>query len=160
MVKGMAAELIDDLRNQKVDLVAKSHSTISIGACSQLLGLSHEQTVIRCQSLGWTIDGDFIKPVKSSPVVAHDLNAHQLQALTGTSFTFSIINAVCHSHQFQLSYMPVLMPLCFCRLTCCCVDIEYVYLCLSHCNVFLEWSPEMICVTTRMADYVCSLDAK
>ena len=78
------AQLIEDVRNDKIELVAKSHSTISVESCSQLLGLTREQTAARCQALGWAIEGEFIKPVKSASAVTHVLNSDQLQALTGT----------------------------------------------------------------------------
>jgi len=81
-VQGMAAKLVDDLRRDKVDLVAKSHSTISVESCAQLLGMSREEAVARCQSLGWAIEGDFIKPVKSRAVMPQLLNSDELQALT------------------------------------------------------------------------------
>lgn len=82
-VQGMAAKLVDDLRRDKVELVAKSHSTISVESCAQLLGMSREEAVARCQSLGWAIEGDFIKPVKSRAVMPQLLNSDELQALTG-----------------------------------------------------------------------------
>ena len=46
-------------------------------------GMSREETVARCQFLGWPIQGDFIKPVKSKAVMPTLLNADELQALTG-----------------------------------------------------------------------------
>jgi hypothetical protein len=79
----MAAKLVDDLRRDKVELVSKSHSTISVESCAQLLGMSREEAVARCQSLGWAIEGDFIKPVKSTAVMPQLLNPDELQALTG-----------------------------------------------------------------------------
>jgi len=82
-VQGMAAKLVDDLRRDKVELVSKSHSTISVESCAQLLGMSREEAVARCQSLGWAIEGDFIKPVKSTAVMPQLLNPDELQALTG-----------------------------------------------------------------------------
>jgi hypothetical protein len=82
----MAAQLIENVRIDTAALVAKSHSTITINSCSQLLGLTREQTVARCQSLGWGIEGDFIKPVRSAAVVPHVISSDQLQALTGNNF--------------------------------------------------------------------------
>jgi hypothetical protein len=82
-VQAMSLQLIDNLRQDNVKLVAKSHSSISIQSCAELLGLSHEGTVARCQSLGWSIQGDFIKPVELSSAKPQTLNADQLQALTG-----------------------------------------------------------------------------
>ena len=82
----MAAQLIENVRSDTAALVAKSHSTITINSCSQLLGLTREQTVARCQSLGWVVEGDFIKPVRSTAVVPHVISSDQLQALTGNNF--------------------------------------------------------------------------
>eukprot|EP00802_Teleaulax_amphioxeia_P016614 Tamp_16737.p1 GENE.Tamp_16737~~Tamp_16737.p1 ORF type:complete len:148 (+),score=41.93 Tamp_16737:259-702(+) len=81
-VQTMAAQLIENVRCDKAELVAMSHSTISIHSCSQLLGLTREQTVARCQSLGWGMQGDFIKPVRSAAVVSHAMSSDQLQSLT------------------------------------------------------------------------------
>ena len=86
-VQTMAAQLIENVRCDKAELVAMSHSTISIHSCSQLLGLTREQTVARCQSLGWGMQGDFIKPVRSAAVVSHAMSSDQLQSLTGTTFS-------------------------------------------------------------------------
>lgn len=81
-VAAMASQLVDNIRKDKVALVAKSHSTISITSCSHLLGLGPEQTVSQCKSLGWGIEGDFIKPLPMPASVSTVLNADQLQALT------------------------------------------------------------------------------
>ena len=78
----MAEQLIDNVRKEQVELVAKSHSTISIQSCSQLLGLTLEDAVARCQSMGWAVQGEFIRPIKSSAPVTQTLSADQLQALT------------------------------------------------------------------------------
>ena len=125
----MAAQLIENVRCDKTELVAMSHSTISIDSCSQLLGLTREQTVARCQSLGWGMQGDFIKPVRAAAVVSHTMSSDQLESLTGTT---------CFRHRPS-------PPLC--NASCTGVELAYARVFKTTRNLVALLRPGTICVS-------------
>mmetsp|Transcript_7821 Transcript_7821/g.15715 ORF Transcript_7821/g.15715 Transcript_7821/m.15715 type:complete len:202 (+) Transcript_7821:77-682(+) len=81
-VQPLVAVLIAELRSRKLRLIADSHSSITVGSCSQLLGLTREETIARCASEGWALAGEFVQPVRTPVQPPPPVDVERLQALT------------------------------------------------------------------------------
>ncbi|EKX39760.1 hypothetical protein GUITHDRAFT_154365 [Guillardia theta CCMP2712] len=74
--------LLERLREKKLLLISRSHSSISLQSCSSLLGMSEAEAQSLCKGKNWEISGNYVKPISPPAAVEHDLNPDQLQALT------------------------------------------------------------------------------
>lgn len=62
------ARLRDEFRNHTLQLLSTAFSSLTVGNCAYYLGLSHEGALEVAKNAGWSLDGEFLRPV--APVAA------------------------------------------------------------------------------------------